>query len=428
MDNKKFKSVLRDALEEKIPASHIDLLPAVQSHLVAGKKSYLQQGKNMSKTRIKRLVLLALTVIAVLTMALITPQGRAFAQNILQFFKRADSNVLPLPPDQIVSTENAEKIPTAAPPLPLVSVAEAETTAGFDAKELPSVPQGFNFAGAMGSPDGVTIEYRALGNGGQLIINESTNGFMQTEWDQAPVEAISQVRIGDLDAEMVQGAYVVYPGETSARWNPQAAIIRLRWIEDGIWFEMAKFGGVESIAYLDGPGLIKLAESLTGNPDNPFTLNIKEAESLAGFDVLEPNWLPGVLSFKGAAFEPKEWERKQNTVKLFYSFSSEKYGSGLETNGVVLTQQPIQSMEDCEICDLVGTDAEVEKVQIGHTKGEYVIGVWQADEAGNWRWVYEPYLQTLRWQRNNIAFEILYMGPPEEVSKADLITIAESLK
>jgi hypothetical protein len=261
MDNK-LKSILQDALEEQIPGSQIDLLPAVQSRLVAGKKSYLQQGEPMNRNRTKRLALSALTVIIVFTLALITPQGRAFAQNILQFFKRADSHILPLPADQIVSTEDVGNIPTAEPPLPLESVAGAEKSAGFDAKELPLVPQGLNFAGAMGAPGGISIEYQAQGNGGQLIINESTNGFMQTEWDQAPVEAISQVRVGKVDAEMVQGAYVVYPGETSAKWNPDVPIIRLRWIQDGIWFEMAKYGGVEAIAYLDGPGLIKLAESL----------------------------------------------------------------------------------------------------------------------------------------------------------------------
>lgn len=216
----------------------------------------------MNTERKKRMALSALALAAVLTLALITPQGRAFAQNILQYFRRAESRVLPLPPDQIVPTEHAADIPTAQPPLPLVSVAEAEGVAGFDAKELPSDPQGFTFAGAMGVPDGISIEYQAQGNGGQLVINESKDGFMQSEWDQAPVEAISQVMIGNREAEMVQGAYVVYPGETSARWNSEAAIIRLRWVEEGLWFEMAKFGGVESIAYLDGPAMIKLAESL----------------------------------------------------------------------------------------------------------------------------------------------------------------------
>jgi len=56
--------------------------------------------------------------------------------------------------------------------------------------------------------------------------------------------------------------FVVYPNETSATWNPDAPVLRLRWVKDGIWFEMAKFGDVVPIEYLDQAGLIELAESL----------------------------------------------------------------------------------------------------------------------------------------------------------------------
>jgi hypothetical protein len=100
----------------------------------------------------------------------------------------------------------------------------------------------------------------------------------------------------------------------------------------------------------------------------------------------------------------------------------------LESNGIVLRQGPIKSIEACDICDLVGSSAQVESVQIGNTTGEYAVGVWKADDAGNWIWSDDPWLQTLRWQEDNIAFELLYMGPPEEITKADLIGIAESLQ
>jgi hypothetical protein len=428
MDEKKIQSILQDALEEEMPSSEIKLWPAVKASLGAGTKSFVLQGERMNSIgsrRIQRVALIVLMIAVFGSIALITPPGRAFAQTVLQFFRRAESNVLPLPAGQIPSPEEAQAMPTAQPPAPIVSVREAEQTAGFDARELPLVPEGFIFAGAMGSQGSISIQYEAVGGGGALVINESTNGFMQSEWDQAPVESISQVRIGELEAEIVQGAYVVYPGETVARWNSDAPILRLRWVQDGIWFEMAKFGGVERIEYLDQDALIELAASLT---NAPFTLQIKEAESLAGFDVLEPAWIPEVLSLFGAAFESEEWERKQNTVRIFYYFSSGKYGPGLESNGIVLTQQPIHSMEDCEICDFVGADANVEEVQIGATTGEYVVGVWQADASGNWTWIHEPYLQTLRWQANGMAFELLYMGIPEEVTKTDLIAIAESMK
>jgi hypothetical protein len=250
---------------------------------------------------------------------------------------------------------------------------------------------------------------------------------MQSEWDQAPEKAISQVKIGNLDAEIVQGFFVVFTGETAARWNPEAPILRLRWIFDGVWFEMAKLGDVESIKYLDREALLKLADRMMRGS---FTLDIKEAESLAGFDVLKPSWVPPVLFFKGAAFEPHESDNAKNTVQILYYFYSEARGHGLASNGIVISQQPIDSIEDCKMgtgC-LVGAGAQVETVPIGDTIGEYVIGVWEADNAGHWIWRVEPYLQRLRWEKNDFAFEILYMGPPEEVGKTDLISIAESMK
>ncbi|HET9914760.1 MAG TPA: hypothetical protein VFQ13_22910 [Anaerolineales bacterium] len=381
---------------------------------------------SIGSRRLRRVALAMLMVVALLLAVLITPQGRAFAQDIFKFFKRAESNVMPISPELVVSVEETQSIPTAVPPAPLITISDAYQVVGFGFL-VPETPDGFTLLGARANAASISIEYEAQGGGGALILNESSQGFMESEWDQAPVEAISQVKIGNIDAEIVQGTYVVYPGETVARWNPDAPILRLRWMFDGVWFEMAKLGNVEAIAYLDRDALLRLAENMLYGS---FTLDVKEAESLAGFDVLEPTWLPPVLYFEGAAFEPKEWDSPKNTVKISYYFSSEKLGPGLASNGIVITQQPIESVEDCKIgtgC-LVGAGAEVESVQIGDMMGEYVIGVWQADNAGNWIWVHEPYLQRVRWQTNDMAFEILYVGPPEEIQKADLIAIAESMQ
>jgi hypothetical protein len=60
--------------------------------------------------------------------------------------------------------------------------------------------------------------------------------------------------------------FVVYSGETSATWNPEAPVFRLRWVENGTWFEMTKYGDVFPIEYLDQTNLIRLAESLTLKP------------------------------------------------------------------------------------------------------------------------------------------------------------------
>lgn len=69
-----------------------------------------------------------------------------------------------------------------------------------------------------------------------------------------------------MDGEFVQGTFVVFAGETSATWNPNAPILRLRWVQDGIWFDMTKFGNVEAIEYLDQAGMLGLAERMVYAP------------------------------------------------------------------------------------------------------------------------------------------------------------------
>ena len=413
MDEKKIQSILQKSLEEEIPSSEIKLWPAVKASLVAGTKPFVQQGERMNSMRSRRIQRVALMVLMVAVLglvALITPPGRAFAQNILQFFRRADSNVLPLPTEQIPSLEESQAMPTAQPPAPIVSVADAEESAGFDALELPEPPEGFIFTGAMAGSGGISIQYEVVGGGGALIINESKEGFMQSEWDQAPVESISQVRIGDLEAEIVQGAYVVYPGETVAKWNSDAPILRLRWIESGVWIEMAKFGGVERIEYLDQDALIELAERLT---NDPFPLEVQGAEKQANYDALEPTILPEGMTFLGASFDPS-----LRMIALSFGYSdSERI--------ILLKQQPASSPETCELCGLVGASASVQSVQIHGVPGEYAEGVWDLTDNGP-VWRDDPYLKTIRWQKDGRAFELIYMGM--DADKEQLLAIAESMK
>lgn len=268
MDKQNIHSILQDALENEIPSDEVDLWPAVKADLVAGQ----QQGEKMKKNKLSlfsKAAIATFVIIALLTVAFLTPPGRAFAQTIIQFFTKTESTSFQLDPSQNPGNPEEEPdptAPTAAPPTPLISVAEAEGQAGFDAAELPSVPKGFNFLGARLYGNDISIEYEAKGGGGSLIIMQSLDGFYQSEWDRVPIGASVPVKIGELDAEFVQGMFVVFAGETSATWNSDAPVLRLRWMKDGIWYEMTKFGNVESIEYLDQEGMIALAESLVYAP------------------------------------------------------------------------------------------------------------------------------------------------------------------
>jgi hypothetical protein len=144
----------------------------------------------------------------------------------------------------------------------------------------------------------------------------------------------------------------------------------------------------------------------------------------AGFDVLEPAWLPldpsgqALLSFDGASLEPEG-----NIVRIFYRYVLG--GDGL-TDGLVLREQQAPLSSDCTLCGMVGNSAVIESVQIGDMAGEYVQGVWKADDQGVWNWTADPYVQTLRFEKDGLAIELQFFG--QEIGKAELIAIAASLK
>lgn len=147
--------------------------------------------------------------------------------------------------------------------------------------------------------------------------------------------------------------------------------------------------------------------------EGPRILNVTEVQSLVGFDVLEPAVLPEDLTFQGASHTAET-----NTV-------TQQFGSSPEDIRLSIQQQPFTTIAACDLCGLVGASASVQIVQIGQGEAEYVEGVWELTANGP-AWRDDPYLKTLRWQKDGMAFELIYMG--SELKVDDLIVIAESLE
>lgn len=144
------------------------------------------------------------------------------------------------------------------------------------------------------------------------------------------------------------------------------------------------------------------------------TMSIEEAQQAAGFKVYAPAWLPDTLTFYGASYD-----KESKIVRVFY-----RYGLG---NGLVLRQEPDHFTDACDLCGLVGASAPAKEVEINGAYGEYVVGVWNLTENGP-RWKSDPYLRTMRWEANGMAFELLYMGPFSSLTMGDMLEIAESLQ
>lgn len=263
MDEKTIRSILQDALEDEIPPAEIRLWPAVKHFFTEGLDD--QKGVAEMRGSILRWVprVVVLTALVLSALVVVTPQGRSLAQGLLLFFAPAEEASFPLTDSQMASAPEEES-PTAEAPVPLITVAEAEEQVGFDAAELSFVPTGLTYLGVRVRGDTINIEYETPGHGSHLIIAQSQDGYRESDWDSVPRDHIVPVTIGDLTGEFVQGTFVVYPEDTFATWNPDAAILRLRWQADGTWFEIAKYGSVEAVEYIDQDELIALAEDLMG--------------------------------------------------------------------------------------------------------------------------------------------------------------------
>lgn len=154
-------------------------------------------------------------------------------------------------------------------------------------------------------------------------------------------------------------------------------------------------------------------QSAPAPTDAPRDKSLVEAESLAGFSVLTPGTLPEGLSFYGASYD--------DGLKAVV----QQFGYSPEDIRFSLRQQPFTTSETCTLCGLVGASAPVQPVTVGSAPAEYTEGVWELTDAGP-VWRNDEYLKTLRWQKDGMAFELIYMGT--ELDRDALVALAASVK
>ena len=264
MDKKEIQSIIQEAVEKEIPASEIALWQTVKASLV--EKQHQQGVKmNTNKSRgVSRLAYATLAVAVLLTLAFLTPQGRAFAQQVFHFFTRADKDRYPLqewqktPPAQ-TSSESPFKY----------SVQEAESLAGYDVLSPVDEPSGMVFVGAS-YDEKYHIAAQAFGQSAEYI--ELSLWQQPLEYYQ-PCGDISQpcdnmlggnlagnsadiqtVQIGDLTGEYVEGVWNLT--DNGPVWEPTPFLKTLRWKNDTMIFELV--GGIDQTR----DDLVKLAESI----------------------------------------------------------------------------------------------------------------------------------------------------------------------
>jgi hypothetical protein len=466
MDKKNIQSILKDAVEHEVPSSQIDLLPHVKERLVAGT---VQQGEKMNSTnprRIARVALATLTVFALLVVAFVTPQGRAFAQSVLQFFVRSEMDTIPVPtsdPIGWVDLTSTAPSPTRTPfadfasecgdnGSPTCSIEQIRNMVDFTVKEPGYIPDGLYFEGATGGPDSIYFNYSSPDHSATLtIFVERWTGSLSPLTDLVGSSAVvEKVQVGHLSGEYYKGSFVYKDGQDVATWDPNFESETLRWVDGdasykivyGSQIPMRKEGMVVlaetmTLAPVSKPPMptMELASEANWDPREYWSLSVTQLEQQMGETLMLPTTLPEILLFLGA-----HYESETKVASVYYQLDQTLWGPN--SNGLALSQQVIDSPE-CSLCDIlvgdlnemqkdnpnrmiVSPDANKDVVQIGTSEGTYVEGTWQGTDCCGWVWQSDPYLKFLRWRVGNRAFELSYMG--NEIEKEDMIRIAESLK
>ena len=174
---------------------------------------------------------LTMTVLLLLAGLLISPQGRAWAQEVLQFFSRINSLTIKLPESQLKWLEDVDNpydlplvpviIPTVSPEMAVLpgcetpqesqsygcQVALAKSQLGFDLKELPAKPEDGKFELLHFDPTsksariGYTLDLRYMSYGttyGNLYLLQGFGNFpgfyKNSPWDAVPADKIEIVK------------------------------------------------------------------------------------------------------------------------------------------------------------------------------------------------------------------------------------------
>ena len=479
MKEEQLKKVVGYLAEELVP-DNIDLWPAIRSQFEMSKKQSSNKGDLLMKTNLarnRRLSLVSIFLFAILILAsllLVTPQGRALAQEFLHLFSRASSDVLPAPTDVPITWVNQtpEVIQPTSTPFPgpafaaacgtfpdlKCSVDQIRSMVNFPIKELGSVPDGVNLLGATGGPDQIYLIYDTPGHHGAIMLWQApwTGSPDQTPWQVGASANVEAVTINGLSGEYVQGSFNYRDGQPTINWDASQDAQTMVWIENGILIEMQSSG---TAMPLDRDKFVALGETLTTGPvavkptslpiftatptldalkmmnDIWHFISLGEAQEKAGFVLLLPAKLPDFLSFMGATYDSD-----LQVARLHYLFDQIRWGPN--TDGLILDEERIPTSGNCALCGFVIQDKmaltaenkdgkivhDFTEVQIGTGLGQYVSGGWESgnQDTSFWAWNPDPYSKRLRWEVDGMAFELSYWG--NGITQADLITLAESIQ
>ena len=225
-----------------------------------------------------RLAFIFLSILMFITLLFLSPMGRSLAQSVTRFFKLA-------PFEQVTEVVSLTPFPTRNPEYPynlyVLSIAQAESLAGFKVKKPTNLPSDWVFHGAKYEPENQQVKLfyalpstHALNDSKEdiyMYITETKGEFENFEWGRCPNGVIEEVMVNGRSAELADGVVWITttpptPGVTR-QWecqkvDPGSAMI-LRWEEADLKYEIniAQFAEDASL-WLTKQDLISLAVSM----------------------------------------------------------------------------------------------------------------------------------------------------------------------
>ena len=402
----------------------------------------VHQEKQVSRKNLQFKLAFVFLAFVLLVTLFATPLGRAWAQEVFQFFGRVNSHTIEIPESSSSSLQEINDpydlplvpvfIPTVSPDMAAIpgcetaqesqsyacQVALAESKLGFNLKVLPGLPEGwkFDFMNYDMNSKSATLGYRfdfTYNSYATLYLAQGEGSYPEMDqnspWGLVPADQVEKVKVGPYDGEYVEGSFFGLPGVKDLVWEDSDEHKRLAWSDGTRWYLIDLWRNLNLPDRMDREQMIELAESLLDTPVeatealDPDNLDsVSEAEEISGLNLRAPTLLPMDISFSHAHYSPTT-----KTVRLFYGMNnelviSEWQGKPLDLSTLPKDYDPNSGYEHVRIN---GKDA-----YYGFVDGSL------------------PY-HLLGWQEDGLSYQMHFDQQfGARVKKEELIRIAESMQ
>jgi hypothetical protein len=399
-------------------------------------------GPQMTNKLRPRFAFATVLLLIVLVNLMLTPTGRAWAQEVFQFFKKVDSTTIPVSEKELeqynyfeTSREAYELplvpifIPTVTPEMASLpgcdtaekaqsyscKIAYAESQLGFELMEFPEKPQNLEFQNIWfdKQTNFAMIEYESPGMLLRLSqrLGQAPEAFKPWPWVLA--SDVEKIKVGPFDGEYVSGGFDLSNEKGELVWQDTTSTQRVAWSDGTYWYLLDSGGWL-----MNRDRLIEMAGSLVAKPvivekqPDPEVLDItlssiSEAEAYSGLDLKAPTILPIGFVFSEAHYT----SFRKNEVSLRYD------GNNVGSNYMVIHIKKDSSIN----FDTLSTTENSEVVKVNGQNAYYGF---MKDGA-------YPYL-FLSWQDGDLNYRMYFYWYNDMIhgliDKQKMIAIAESME